>query len=297
MNRRHFLYAACSTVAAFVMTGCAGNRAEPGDDAPRTLRVMTYNIHHAAGADGRVDVERIARIIASTAPDVVAIQEVDVRTKRVDMDEAEELGRLTGMHAVFGKAIDFMGGDYGQAILSRYPLSDVTVHPLPSKPNKEQRIALAATVHPGQGRSDFTFVSVHLDHASAADRTEQVEQILRIFPCDRVSPLLIAGDLNAGPGAPELRPLMERFDNTLSVRRPTAGPRVAGSHGGDKASAPTSQGAHSKGTHTHPADAPNRQIDFILVPADGPWVTSDSRVIDEPVASDHRPVWAELHWK
>src|SRR5207253_8526062 len=97
-----------------------------------TLRVMTYNIHHGAGADGRVDVERIAKVIKSADADLVAIQEVDRCTKRSGgIDEAAELERLTGMHAIWGKAMDFDGGEYGQLILCSMPVRANAVYHLP----------------------------------------------------------------------------------------------------------------------------------------------------------------------
>src|SRR5688572_12746619 len=86
----------------------------PDSNTPLRLRVLTYNIHHAEGTDGKLDLARIARVIHEQQPDLVALQEVDVKTRRTGgVDQAAELAKLTGMHVAFGKGIDFQGGEYG----------------------------------------------------------------------------------------------------------------------------------------------------------------------------------------
>src|SRR5688572_8882435 len=98
----------------------------PGADqapVPGTLRVLTYNIHHGEGTDGVFDLARIAEVIKSARADLVALQEVDQGTDRAGgVNQLDELARLTGMHAEFGKAMDYMNGGYGVAVLSRWPL-------------------------------------------------------------------------------------------------------------------------------------------------------------------------------
>ncbi len=94
-------------------------------DEPTRLRVLSYNIHHGAGIDGRLDLERIARVIQSARPDVVALQEVDrgvARSKRID--EPAELARLTGLRAIFERNITYQGGDYGNAVLTGLPVRE-----------------------------------------------------------------------------------------------------------------------------------------------------------------------------
>src|SRR5687767_4395118 len=105
---------------------------------PKALRVLSYNIHHAEGTDGKLDLERIAKVITAARPDLVAVQEVDRKARRTKgVDQAAELGRLTGLHVEFGKAIDFQGGEYGLAVLSRFPIKAAKVHPLPGKAGQE----------------------------------------------------------------------------------------------------------------------------------------------------------------
>ncbi|MDP6034738.1 MAG: endonuclease, partial [Verrucomicrobiota bacterium] len=70
--------------------------------APIRLRVLCYNIHHAQGVDGKLDVPRIAKVILSVKPDLVALQEMDQKTKRTQkVDQVAELARLTKMKSVF----------------------------------------------------------------------------------------------------------------------------------------------------------------------------------------------------
>ena len=88
----------------------AGDPLQHGHHVPARVRVLTYNIHHGEGMDGRIDLVRQAEILNREAPDLVALQEVDRGTKRSGgVDQLAELGRLTGLTPTFGRAIDFQG--------------------------------------------------------------------------------------------------------------------------------------------------------------------------------------------
>jgi len=128
------------------------------------LRVLTYNIHHGRRADGRVDLERIAAIIKSAKPDFVAMNEVDRGVNRSGkMDQPAELARLTGLHAAFEKNIDYDGGEYGNAVLSRFPIINIENLPLPSQYRGEQRGMLVVEVHPQEGQQ-LWFAATHFDY-------------------------------------------------------------------------------------------------------------------------------------
>jgi len=90
------------------------------------LRVLTYNIHHGnpPSRPDFIDINAIANVIKQQNPDIVSLQEIDVNTIRSGktLDEANELGRLTGMKAYFAKGIDYGGGEYGVAVLSKLPM-------------------------------------------------------------------------------------------------------------------------------------------------------------------------------
>src|SRR5689334_21597772 len=106
---------------ALIFVACAG--LVPADEpAPKALRVLTYNIHHSEGTDGKLDLPRVVWVIKAARPDVVMLQEVDRNTTRTGkVDQTAELARFTGLHAEFGKAIDLQGGGYWLAVLSRFP--------------------------------------------------------------------------------------------------------------------------------------------------------------------------------
>lgn len=230
----------------------------------RTLRVLCYNIHHGEGMDGKTDLLRIARVIRAADPDLVALQEVDDRTKRTSgVDQTAELARLTGLDGRFGKAIDFQGGGYGQAVLSRFPIGDALVHPLPGMPDRERRIALEVRLTI-DGR-DLSFVTTHLDHQLAAEREQQAAKLNEFFARTE-RPTILAGDLNTTPDSKAFAVLLAQWANA------TAG----------------------QGLLTIPVEKPTKQIDYILFRPTGRFRTVSAVVVDERVASDHRPVLVTL---
>ena len=228
------------------------------------MTVMTYNIHHGEGTDGKLDLERIAQIIRAQKPDLVALQEVDDRaTRSGGVAQAAELGRLTGMHAVFGKAMDFQGGGYGQAILSKLPIREHHVHQLPQRPGREPRILVVATIDaPGE---DFLFAGVHLDHELEEVRLEQATEVNRLLIHTGPATIL-AGDFNAVPESGTMRAFIPKWKDS-------AGEQAA---------------------PTIPAGQPRRRIDFILAAPADHWAVLHAEVLEEPVASDHRPVIARI---
>jgi endonuclease/exonuclease/phosphatase family metal-dependent hydrolase len=233
-----------------------------GAVAETTLRVLSYNIHHGRGTDGVVNLERIAGVIRGCGADVAMLQEVDDRTDRTGrIDQTSELARLTGLHAEFGRQIDYQGGRYGQAILSRTPLQEPRVHVLPGEPDRETRIAFAVrTEVAGQ---PLVIVGTHLHHLDPAARLEQARAIEALDL--GAGPAILGGDLNAVPGSEPLAALLARWRSTTTEPQPT-----------------------------FPAGSPTRQIDFILYRAVGVLESGEVRVLDEPVASDHRPILAEF---
>lgn len=230
-------------------------------EAP-ALRVLCWNLHHGVGEDGKLDLPRIANVIAAAKPDLVALQEVDVLcTRSGKVDQAAELAKLTGMHGVFGKAMDFQGGGYGQAILSRFPIGETKVHALPGK--GEPRIAFEAQVSIGE--KETRFISVHLD-LDAAQRLEQAKTLAQVLTAGE-KPMILCGDFNDGPDSPALKEVSHAL-KPVPKRAPVL---------------------------TCPAGKPVEEIDHMLVVR---WVpTTEMVVLPEAVASDHRPILAEFHRK
>lgn len=135
-----------------------------GDDSKR-LRILSYNIHHGEGVDGKLDLERIAGVIRSVSPDLVSLQEVDrkvIRSKSVD--QPAELARLCDMKVVFEKNIELQGGEYGNAILSKLPILSHRNHPLPMNNPGEARGVLAAELKWSGHALPLLFLASHFDH-------------------------------------------------------------------------------------------------------------------------------------
>lgn len=232
------------------------------------LRVMAWNIRHGEGEDGKLDLERIAGVISKVKPDVVLLQEVDDRAARTGrVAQAETLARLTGLKAIFGKAMDFQGGGYGNAVLTRWAPVETRVIPLPG--GGEPRCALTVTLDLPNDRGRLTVASTHLDVSSAESRLEHSKQLaadLSALP----EWVVLGGDFNATPDEPPM----------ASFAKPWMNPKKQG---------PV--------TATIPAESPRREIDFILLKPSqaGPAPTvARYEVIDEKVASDHRPIFMEM---
>jgi endonuclease/exonuclease/phosphatase family metal-dependent hydrolase len=253
MRRRTFV----ALVAAAVLLPVAKVSAELPP-----LRVLSYNIHHGEGVDEQLDLPRIARVIRSAQPDLVALQEVDINVPRTKgVDQAAELARLTEMQVVFGKAMDYCGGQYGVAVLSRFPILESTNHPLPLRQDHEPRTSLVTHIRLGEGGPTVRFVCTHLDHRSDDFRIEQVRGLDQFLRDQEPLPTILAGDLNA---TPESRPL-----GLLLAHWALAGQ-------GNESTAAKSEDRR-------------RAIDHVLLRAPDDWRVVETQLLDEPIASDHRP--------
>lgn len=225
---------------------------------PIQLRVMTFNIFHGETMKGDFDLDHIAEVIREARPDVVALQEVDVKTGRArGMDLAAELGKRTEMEAAFGKAMDFDGGAYGVAILARLGLANSRCVALPNPGDNEPRAVLMTDVTlPGGGT--LRFASTHMEVASEGDRLEQAAALNALMK-DVKGPAILAGDFNALPDSAPLAVLKKEW-------------KVA--CGDDPAP-------------TFPSSAPRIKIDYVLARPAARWEVVETRVIQDAVASDH----------
>ncbi|HWR51595.1 MAG TPA: endonuclease/exonuclease/phosphatase family protein [Bryobacteraceae bacterium] len=249
---------------------CGGQAAPPA-----RVRVLTYNIHAGVGMDKRLDIERIAGVINGAKPDIVALQEVDRSTRRSgSRDLAGELAKATAMKAAFGKAMDHDGGEYGVAVLVLGEIAGSRVHAIGNSPGHEPRVILESVVRlkkllnaedAGKGVVLRVFSTTHFDHRSAEDRKRGAELAVRLA-AESDGPAILAGDLNAVPDAAELAPLKAQW-------------RFAG---------------EGQALLTIPVVVPNRQIDYVLYRPAARWKVVSVEVIDEKVASDHRPLLAVL---
>jgi endonuclease/exonuclease/phosphatase family metal-dependent hydrolase len=247
-------------VTSMILMVCPAMAAEK---QAATLKILCWNIHHGAGLDKKQDLQRIAAVIRAQNPDVVALQEVDRVCRRSgNADQAAILGELTGLKSAFGEAMPFDGGSYGQAILSKHPIESTEVIRLSQ--NQEPRIGFSAKIlHPA---GPLTFVTVHFDYRSPESRLPEGAALLKALePVN--GPLVIAGDLNDVPES-----------ETLAMFK-----------------APWEKVILKKPSFTFPADQPAKEIDHIL--QRGLVITEDASVVDERVASDHRPIAAVLKFR
>ena len=242
-----------------------------------TLRVLSYNIHHGRGVDDQLSLQRIARVIRNADADAVALQEVDQGCGRSErILQVKELEKLTGYYGVFGKAIDFDGGEYGQAILSRWPIKQTAIHPLPNEQQsngsmREPRIVLEAIVSSEIGT--IRFLGTHLDHSKEDLREKQAHAVDGLldrvsFPEAKSMATVLAGDFNDVPKSKSLGCFDQRW--LIDPRK------------------------ENLVLATYPSQSPRTRIDYVAVNRSGRLVLDSLEVLPVPLASDHRPVLAEL---
>lgn len=249
---------------AILMAGA--DREVPADTMKKnTINVLTFNILHGATMNNDGDLDLIARVILDLDPDLVALQEVDVRTRRArGRDLATELGQRTGLMPLFARAMSYDGGEYGVGILSRYAFRSTRALALPSTADNEPRVAVEAVVDLPSGTS-IAFVATHLDNASAEDRAAQARAINEAFgKGDR--PRLLAGDFNATPESETIALLKESWTPTDGLDAPP----------------------------TFPSNEPEIKIDYVFFAPQDRWVVKETRVIENTVASDHFALFTTL---
>jgi len=234
--------------------------------SPLRFRVLTYNIHHGEGTDGRFDLERVAAVMKTANPDLVALQEVDLSTVRASgVNQLAELARLMDMRAEFGKAMSYDGGSYGVAVLSRWPLLAVENDGLPFAAEREPRTALTVQLRPGPDGPLFQFTSTHFDNGREPDtRVAQATRVNELLTRPG-PPSILAGDMNARPDTDVMKILGEQWSNALTEdAEPTGRPRLRG--------------------------------DYVLYRPAACWRIVETTVLEDRVASDHRPVLVVLEW-
>ena len=246
--------------AVLCLAAHVGKAAQP----PREMTIMTFNIRHCSGSDKQLDVKRTAAAIQAVRPRFAALQEVDVRTKRSQLiDEPEELARLTGMKATFGKAIDFSGGGYGNALLSQDEPLSVKKVPLPGG---EPRMLLLAEFE------DCVVGCTHLSNGAEKERRASAG-LIREAIASYKKPVFVCGDWNARPNSNVLAE-MKTFLTLLSR---------------------TDQNTFH-GAAAAPLTDPSICIDYIAVDsahADAIRVL-EQVVVPDTETSDHKPVWVRI---
>ncbi|MDQ3331595.1 MAG: endonuclease/exonuclease/phosphatase family protein [Planctomycetota bacterium] len=191
-----------------------------------TVRLLTYNVHGCVGTDGRLSPRRIARAVAECDPDIVALQELDVGRRRSGMrDQAREIADLLGMICEFHPSFRFEDEQYGNAVLSRFPLRLVSAGALPQRVPQPAEPRGALWVEIDMGGQMLQVITTHLG-LNGTERLRQVEALLgpEWFGSPLLSgPAVLCGDLNAGSRSMPYRRLAARLrDATQTNGRPRA---------------------------------------------------------------------------
>jgi len=245
------------------------------------VRVVTYNIQHGVGMDGVLDLERVAAVLASVEPDIVALNEVDKGIPRsLRVDQARYLAERLGMEYAFGPNLRYFGGDYGNAVLSRFPIQDSRNVALKAR-GREPRGLLHVTVD--AGGVSLHVLTTHLEVRDPAVRDAQVREIAG-YTGEIDGPVILMGDFNsaAGPRDPAGM-LFPKMQDAWVLERLYFGP-----------DANVRDGWPQDGGFTHSSRSPGRRIDYVFVSGEvRPLGPGSVRTVPS-LASDHLPVVAEL---
>ena len=238
------------------------------------ITVMSFNIHHGVGVDGNLDLQRIADVVTSSSAGIVGLQEVDRHFgERSDfVDQATWLAQTLDMHVAFGANLDLEPIDpadprrqYGNAVLSTYPIVSSLNTLLPLEAGGEQRGLLEAVVD--VDGTEVRAYSTHLQHDSQSARLAQVEAIRAYLAASSAdSSVVLLGDLNATPESPEIAVIVE--DLTDSWEEAGVGDGF-----------------------TYSTDSPSVRIDYVLTSDD---LTTRTAAVITSDASDHLPVSATI---
>lgn len=222
------------------------------------LKLMSYNVRNAKGMDGIHNIQRIANVIINEAPDVVAVQELDSMTTRSGQKYVlGELSERTQMYATYAPAISFQGGKYGIGILSKETPLTIRTYPLPGR--EEARMLLVAEF------KNYFFACTHLS-LTEEDRLASLD-IIKNSVGKSEKPYFLAGDLNDKPDSKFIQALQQDFQVLTHIKKPT-----------------------------FPAPEPTETIDYIAAWKHGSndFANLSAQVLEEPVASDHRPLSIQL---
>ena len=256
-----------SLLAVPFAVGTSVKAAESSDLEKVQIRVLSYNIHHAEGSDGKLALKRIGDVIKDSQADVIGLQEVDNNfgSRSNFEDQAKLLSEYLGMEYAYGANLDNGGHQYGTAVLSKYPIVSSKNHLLFSM--SEQR-GLLETVVDVKG-TQFRFFNTHLDHLKAEERTQQIKEVLE-WAGKNEGPAIFVGDFNALPDSAEMQPMMQAYND------------VFGSLGQNE-------------DYTDPLPNPVKRIDYIFASKNIGMKKANVLLTETTrVASDHLPIIADL---
>ncbi len=243
-----------------IFSGCAVFKTS--QPKKETVKILSYNVRNARGMDDVTDFDRVANVIRRINADCVALQELDSATQRSNGRVViDELAKRTEMHASYNKSIDYQGGGYGIGILTKEkPLRKEAI----ALPGSEEQRSLLVVEMP-----DYVICCTHWS-LRQPDRLASVEKINEFLQKYTSKPVFLAGDLNATPESEEMQKLAETWTVLNDVSQ-----------------------------HTIPVKNPSRTIDYILTKKNSVmnFQVTETKVEDEPLASDHLPVWVTVQLK
>ena len=248
-------------IAILSMIYFSGTLASAQNSQDVTIKVLSFNIFHGETMSGSYNVETFSTIINEFDPDFVSLQEVDFKTKRNKRkDLAAEVAIRTGMIPLFGKAMNHQGGEYGNAVLSKFSFIKTRNVPLPFTEGREPRIALEITAEVPSGDT-ISFIAAHLDFPEDynKDRIMQVKKINEEF-LQNIYPTILAGDLNDVPGSEAINILEEFWLSAYDKSSPKP---------------------------TFPSKNPERKIDYVMASPINKWKILDRKILCDSIASDH----------
>lgn len=226
---------------------------------PLSLKIASYNVRNAKGMDEVVDFDRTAKVINDMSAHAVAIQELDSATQRSNgLVVLDELAKRTNMFASFNASIEFNGGKYGNGILTKE--KPLKVEAIALLGREEERSLLVVELQ------DFVLCCTHLS-LNEEDRQASIKLIEQHLEKYTSKPVFLAGDLNALPSSNVIKYLSKKWIMLSDATQPT-----------------------------FPSDAPTEVIDYIFMKSDDQFghIVKNAAVLNEPVASDHRPLWVEV---
>jgi len=268
-----FLFSSMSIPAQVVVRGESKTTGSELDMPELSFRVMSYNIHSGIGMDKKIDYGRMAKVIADAKAELIGFQEVAMNfPMSPGVDPLRAMGDILKMKGIFGKAI--LAGssgkqyEYGIGVMGKMELEEVEVIRFQCPSRSEARIALIVRL---KGPRPVYFICTHFscEGTPAFDKV-RLEQVTAIMECVKNKgyfPAVLVGDFNAFPDSPCVQKLKTEW--TLVD---------------DKAL-------------TFPSVVPKVKIDYIAFYPKDAFSFRSFEVIDEKLASDHRPVIADLTLK
>lgn len=226
------------------------------------IKIASYNIHHGIDINGKVNLEAILEVLQQIDADIVALQEVDMLRPQTQLQkQADRLAKQLSMSYVYGAVRRYKPGSYGNAILSRYPITSSKNHLL--EESADYRCCLQADLD-----IDGTVLSIFNTHLGLKQpvRYKHLKETILPLILPLKHPAVLAGDFNAPDSRPEVKMLSAFLLDTFTCN---SGPLI----------------------YTYPAGNPSARIDYIFI--NRKCIPFDYYIVDS-AASDHLPVVAEI---